>query len=299
MKFGLLTWSLRSLRDGAPWEDSLKKTAELGYSATELITCVPEDLDNYWKVKVKDIGKLCKDMGLRISQFAMFQPVSGNFSSSDKAKRAQTLENVKKSADIANQLGTPLLNFVAPWPEGIEAPIPYIPRYYYVDEIGGEPKLRMKLPKGFDWEEIWSTYVEVIGQCLEVCKEHDLVLSVENHLHTITPYTDSFLRLWDNFKDPALGCNLDIGWIFLGREYVPISILKLGKRLVNIHLRDCDGFAKHFVCPGMGAIDWETVREALDQVGYDGDVNLELSEFADREVVARTTVDLVKKYFQD
>ena len=280
-------------------EDALRTTASLGYRATELITCTPDDLVAYWQPQATALKVLCKDLDLRISQFAVFQPVIGDLSSLDKVRRDKSFDNFKRAADVANRLETGLLNFVAQWPVGIEAPIPYVPRYYHVDDIGGEPKLKMKLPKDFDWEAIWSRYIETIGGCLEVCKEHGLKLSVEGHVHVMVPHTDSLLRLWDNFKDPSLAFTLDIGWHFLQREYIPWSIHKLGKRLVAIHLRDCDGFARHFVCPGTGAIDWLSIREALDATGYAGDVNVELSEFDnDREEIARTAINLVGRYFE-
>jgi sugar phosphate isomerase/epimerase len=300
MRFGLLSWSIRSLMDGAPWEDSLRATAAIGYRATELITCTPEDLDTYWYPKAESLKAMCADLDLRISQFAIFQPVIGDLSSLDEARRAKSLENFKKAADVANRLGSGLLNFVAQWPVGIEAPIAYVPRYYYVDDIGGEPKLKMKLPAGFDWEAIWARYIETIAACLNVCKGHGLKLSVEGHIHVMVPNTDSLLRLWDNFRDPSLAFTLDIGWHFLQREYIPWSIHKLGRRLAAIHLRDCDGLARHFVCPGMGAIDWPSIREALNAVGYAGDVNVELSEFDERrEEVARIAFELISGHFTE
>jgi sugar phosphate isomerase/epimerase len=299
MRLGLLSWSIRSLGDGPPWEDSLRTTAKLGFTATELITCTPPDLDGYWKPHAKDIKKLCSDLGLSISQFAMFQPVVGDLIHPDPKKKAAAFENIKKSAAIANQLGTKILDFVAQWPIGIQTPVPYVPRYYYVVDIGGEPKLKMKLPSPLNWDGLWAEYQEAVGKVLAICKEENLKLSIENHLHTMIPTPDAFLRLWDHFADDRLGCNLDIGWSFLAREYVPTSILKLGKRLVNIHLRDCDGFAHNFVCPGMGAIDWQTIREALNEIGYQGDVNLELSEFEkDREFVSQTALHLIKDFFK-
>lgn len=299
MRFGLLSWSLRSLRDGPPWDDTIRRTAALGYRATELIACSGTDFDDYWAPHVGEIKALCNDLDVAITQFGLFHPAISNLSSLDAKARNAALENFKRGADTANQLGTKLLNFVAQWPVGITAPREYIPRYYYEDDIGGDPKVRMQLPANFDWEAIWSQYVDTIGSCIEICKQHDLKLSVEGHLHVMVPHTDSLLRLWDVFRDPTLGFTLDIGWHFLQREYIPWSIHKMGKRLLAVHLRDCDGYARHFVCPGTGAIDWVTIREALDAVGYKGDLNVELSEFdlKDRDLIARVAIDLVGKYF--
>jgi sugar phosphate isomerase/epimerase len=99
--------------------------------------------------------------------------------------------------------------------------------------------------------------------------------SIENHTHTMIPVVDSFLRLWDSIRDPALGCNLDCGWAMNQREYPPRAIRKLGKRLMNLHVRDIDATMREYVPIGDGVMDFKTIADAVKSIGFDGFVTLE------------------------
>ena len=83
---------------------------------------------------------------------------------------------------------------------------------------------------GFDFEELWHLFTVTIKACLERAKAYALRFSIENHTHTMMPVTDSFLRLWDAIRDPALGCNLDFPYLFkfLGLVQVSQDPLLLG-----------------------------------------------------------------------
>ena len=106
-------------------------------------------------------------------------------------------------------------------------------------------------------------------------KAHGLRFTVENHTHTMVPDSGSLLRLWDAIRDPALGVNLDIGWIALEREYPPVAIHKTGKHLMNAHARDIDGLMHRFVHVDQGVMDFKAIAEALKAVGFRGFISLE------------------------
>jgi sugar phosphate isomerase/epimerase len=97
----------------------------------------------------------------------------------------------------------------------------------------------------------------------------------------MTPGTDSLLRLIDHVADDDLGVNLDIGWHALQREDIPWSIHKLGNRIFNVHLRDLDGWGVRFAAPGMGVLSWPRIFAALNTVGYEGALNLELEGYGE------------------
>ncbi|MBR3965773.1 MAG: sugar phosphate isomerase/epimerase [Clostridia bacterium] len=64
-------------------------------------------------------------------------------------------------------------------------------------------------------------------------------------------------------------------------------IRMMGKNLTCLHLNDNDTFADQHKTPGMGTIDWNDVFDALDEIGYDGNYNmeLELSQYGDSFIV--------------
>ena len=106
-------------------------------------------------------------------------------------------------------------------------------------------------------------------------------LGIEAHSYTIISSTDSYLRLFDQVGLPNVGANMDVRWPFLQREYVPLSIHKLGGRLLHTHVRDGDGLYNYNMPVGMGIIDWRAVVEALKDIAYDGFLSLELSNYQD------------------
>ena len=50
----------------------------------------------------------------------------------------------------------------------------------------------------------------------------------------------------------------------------------MGKNLTCLHLNDNDTLTDQHKIPGMGTIDWNDVFDALDEIGYKGNYNMEL-----------------------
>lgn len=54
------------------------------------------------------------------------------------------------------------------------------------------------------------------------------------------------------------------------------GIRQLGSRISCLHLHDNNGLKDQHKIPGTGDIDWEDVLNALDEIGYAGNINLEV-----------------------
>ena len=117
--------------------------------------------------------------------------------------------------------------------------------------------------------------LQIARACLARAKAHSLKFSIENHTHTLIPEAASFLRLSDAVHDPDLGCNLDVGWAMLQKEYPPIAIHKLKGRLLNVHMRDIDGSMRLFPPMGDGVMDCQAIVATLKQIGFNGFASIE------------------------
>jgi sugar phosphate isomerase/epimerase len=62
-------------------------------------------------------------------------------------------------------------------------------------------------------------------------------------------------------------------WVIPPEEYIRI----LGKDVTLLHLHDNSGHWDDHLLPGTGTIKWEAVFDALDDIGYQGNYNCELS----------------------
>jgi sugar phosphate isomerase/epimerase len=212
---------------------------------------------------------------LQVSQFAMFQPAVQNLSSLKKDERERALDDFESGCRLAEKFDSPLINIVAPWARELHGPTSYLPRYYDVEQGAPEKKFHIDIAPDFEWDQVWDTWVETVKGCVARAKAHGRKFSIENHTHTLLPDTGSILRLWDAVQDPALGANLDVGWIQLEREYPPVAVFKLKGHVLNLHMRDIDGLMRSFPPIGMGVMDFKAIIDALQRTGYQGFVSLE------------------------
>lgn len=285
MKVGCTAWAFTYPGYGAPYEDAIRAVGELGFKGVELIVFTQEDLENYYTpAKTTELRKLYQSHGLVLSEFALYDNVVGDLASLDSSAKAKALDNFARGAKIARELGTDTVNMVSQWPRGLKGSTGYPPHTIYTQIRGQDkfnPKLQMELPPDFDWDAIWRNYVDSIQTCTKIAAENGLRFALEGHCHVIVSHTDTFLRLFDHVPDASLGTNFDTGWQFMQREYLPMSIHKLGKRIFHVHAKDSDGLLNYSVPPGLGIVDWDGVVDALQSVGFDGFLSFELGRYQD------------------
>lgn len=281
------------------WIEALEACAATGVPGVEPILWHTESLPWWTPEHIAEVKTRAEDLGLRISQFGIFASPLAGLTRPDAGERQAALDLFRRVCEISAAVGAPLVNFVSPWPGGITGNNSYIPRNFVSDASGGHPKLSVRLPEGFDWPALWATHVEVMKECTLLAREHGLKLALEGHLHVMTPGTDGLLRLIDHVGDTALGVNLDIGWHALQREDIPWSIHKLGSRLLNVHVRDLDGWGVRFAAPGLGVLHWPSILDALRKIGYDGALNLEHEGYGENSARAiRWTFEYLSELLQ-
>jgi len=273
-----VSWNFHNLGAGYTRPDkAIEQIGPMGFEGIELILTGRAEIAAYWTdATIATIRKRLDHYKLAVPQFALFQPVVEELTDRSADERAKALDRFEAGCRIATKLGAPIVNIVAPWARELTAPgAGYLPRYYDVEDARPGVRFHIDIAAGYDWEQLWSTFVGTIKGCLERAKAHGLHFSIENHTHTMMSETNAFLRLWDAIRDPALGINLDAGWIALEREYPPVSIHKTSKHLMNVHARDIDGLMRRFVHVDQGVMDFKAIADALKAVGFQGFVSLE------------------------
>ncbi len=276
IQLGCVSWCFHSLGPAADPEAAIDIIGELGFDGIELIATSGGDFQTFWTDDRVDRLKLKLDRNkLRVSQFAMFQPVVEDLTSLRRDERERALEHFESGCRLAAKFNSPIVNIVAPWARELKGPTTYLPRYYEVAKGAPATKFHIDIAQGFDWDSIWNGFVETVKACVARAKSHGLKFSIENHTHTLLPDSGSLLRLWDAIRDPALGVNLDVGWIQLEREYPPLAIHKLKGHVMNLHLRDIDGLMRSFPPIGHGVMDFQAIVQALQQTGFQGFASLE------------------------
>jgi sugar phosphate isomerase/epimerase len=297
MRIGSHASALQKVRR-APYDEAIENAAQLGFDGVELIAMDSSELTEYYtRDRIRQLRTAVAARKLTISQFAVYSTACQGMASLDPAVKARDIDVFKRGIDVCYELGSEIINLVSHWPFGMQAPVEYIPSYYYPIARGlirsPSPKLKMSLPRDFDFAAIWSNYLDSLGTVAQMAADRGLRLSVEGHAHVIVSGTDAMLRMFDQVDDPALVINFDTSWHFALREYLPMSISKLGKRIAHVHVRDADGLLFYSAPVGQGIIDWDGVVEALRDIGYEGFLSFEWGGYDDYIDIAREAKEYV------
>jgi sugar phosphate isomerase/epimerase len=275
-RIGSVSWNFHPLAPGAHPEEAIDIIGSLGFEGVELIANSRQDVDNYWTDATIDrIKRQLERNRLVVNQFPFFQPVVEGLTSRDADERQRSVDYFERGCKIGKKLGAPMVNIVAPWARELSSPTGgYLPRYFMSDGKPGE-KFHINIAPGYDFDQLWHTFTATMKGCLERAKAYGMKFSIENHTHTMIPVVDSFLRLWDAIRDPALGCNLDCGWAMNQREYPPAAVHKLNGHLMNLHVRDINATMREYVAVGQGVMDFRAIADAVKVTGFTGFLSLE------------------------
>ncbi len=296
MKVGCVSWNFRGIGAEPLMEEPIQVVGEMGFDGIELIVSRPEELDTYWKEPV--LSRLRKNLDkyhLEVSQFVLFQQAVAGLSSLKDDERNGSLKVFEKGCKVASTLHAPMIDIVSPWARELKGPREYLPRYFAVTEGDPGVKYHVDIAEGFDFAAVWERFVRTMKEATEMAKAQGIRFSVENHTHTLLPDAVAFRSLWERIKDPALGMNLDIGWLQLQREFPAVAVCQAGEHLFNVHIRDIDGVGLRFVGIGEGVMDFPGVIKALKDIGYSGYLTFEQDGVPDMKGVLARGLDMLRK----
>ncbi|GMV96691.1 MAG: hypothetical protein AMXMBFR83_10530 [Phycisphaerae bacterium] len=276
LKVGCLSWCFHNFAGGVDPAEAIDVIGGMGFDGVELIANAPADLHTLWSGESLDrIRARVEKNKLQVSQFVLFQQAVPGLASPDQRVRARSIDAFEAGCAAAARLGAPIVNIVAPWPADYGAERGYLPRYYEIGAPKAGERFHIGLPGDFDWPKAWATFVETVRECLRRAAAHDVKMTIEHHTHCLVHDATAFLMLWDAVRDERLGYNLDSGWTLLQREYPPLAIHKVGRRLMNVHMRDIDGPMRRFPAFGTGVMDVPAIVAACKKVGFTGFLSIE------------------------
>ncbi|HEY3231666.1 MAG TPA: sugar phosphate isomerase/epimerase [Roseiflexaceae bacterium] len=265
MKFGACIWPFQW---EPPYEATLRRIAGLGFRAVELIAWDRQTLDDYYTPqRVQTLRRLLADEGLELSEFVSTPP---GMASPDPGVRAHAIDHFKRLVDVGVALGARLVNTVAPTP--FDLPFPRITQKHLLQEWS------LDVAPDLDWRQNWADYVQVMQRCCAICEDAGIRYALEPHPYRWMRNAASMLRLLDQVGSPALGMNVDPSHLFPMGELSEMVIYEVGDRVFHTHLSDNDGTSNVHWRPGKGKIDWRGVLQALQAVGYDYVLSIELED---------------------
>ena len=217
------------------------------------------------------------------------------FNSEDPAKVEDSLEKVRLALRAAKGYGADAILLVPcrisgmPMPEAWEFDIAFDAKSGHVTRVaaGDNSKFDAYIQAQ---NRATDTSRSAVEKLIPLAQELKVVIGLENVWNNLWVKPELFRHFVASFGSPWVKAYLDIGNHV---KYAPPQdwIKALGSLLVKVHIKDFklnpDGHGGKFVHPRDGSIDWPKMRQALDDVGYNGWITLEdgglpLPEFAQR-----------------
>lgn len=125
-------------------------------------------------------------------------------------------------------------------------------------------------------------FADAIAECAERAEREGVSICIEPEPGLLIERSDQYLRFMERVDSPMVGLNLDVGHAFCVGEDPAEVARRLGPHIRHIQIEDIAPTREHrHLVPGDGAIDLAHFRRALDEVGYDGYVTVELYPYLD------------------
>ena len=144
-------------------------------------------------------------------------------------------------------------------------------------------------------------FYEGIEQVAALAEELDVRLLVEPEPGLMIETTRQFQEFMRGVRSPAVGVNFDIGHFFCAGEDPRRAFETLFEWVGHVHLEDIAPTRVHqHLIAGQGAIRFADVLKCMRQLGYAGDISLELYPYVDRpEDAGRESLAFLKPIFAE
>jgi sugar phosphate isomerase/epimerase len=135
---------------------------------------------------------------------------------------------------------------------------------------------------GASWSQALALFVEEIKPVAAHAEKEGVLLLVEPEPGLLIETMDQFLEFMRHIDSPAVGLNFDIGHAYCVGDEPAVHIPRMAKYIRHIHLEDIAATRVHqHLVPGDGAIDFAATLRAIQSIGYQGWVTIELYPYVE------------------
>ena len=135
--------------------------------------------------------------------------------------------------------------------------------------------------------------------CVRLSKkaaEYGVYIGFEPEPGMFVENMDQYNLLKERVNHDFFRLTLDLGHAFITETSVPDTIRAFRSDIVNIHLEDMKKHTHDHLFFGEGDMDFETIFQALDEIGYSGQVNIELSRHShNAPEISEKAIRFIKK----
>ncbi len=278
MKISASYWMFEGgLEAKKPIAEAMQEAKDLGFDAIELAVAGQGVLtDRATQAQCKDIVATAQKIGIEIASVASGESWTCSPTASDPEHRAKIIDFTRKALQVTRWLGTDAYLFVPGAVDVFFLPDAEVIAYDVCYERAGE----------------------AVRQILPAAEETGVAICIENVWNKFLLSPLEMRDFIDSFNSKMVGAYFDVGNVLL-TGYPEQWIRILAERIKRVHVKDFKlsfGTAEGFVDMLEGDVNFEAVKEALGQIGYDGYVTAEVLPFEPGRL--KKTADAMKRIFK-
>jgi len=278
MKISASYWMFEGgLEARKPITEAMEEAKDLGFDAIELAIAGKGVLTHQTtQCQCEDIAAVGKKIGIEISSLASGESWTCSPTANDPDTRKRIIEFTKKALQVTKWLGTDAYLFV---PGAVDV--------FFLPDAEVVP-----------YDVCYERASEAIRQILPSAKETGVAICIENVWNKFLLSPLEMRDFIDSFETEMVGAYFDVGNVLL-TGYPEQWIRILGERIKRVHVKDYKlsvGTVEGFVDLLEGDVNFQMVKEALFDIGYDGYVTAELLPFKPGR--PEKTAEAMKKIFK-
>lgn len=278
MKISASYWMFEGgLEAKKPIVEAMEEAEKLGFDAIEL--CIGAEgvlTDETAKIECEEIVAESKKIGIEISGVASGQSWSWSPSANNADTRKKIIDFTKKALQVTKWLGSDAYLFV---PGAVDV--------FFLPDAEVVP-----------YDVCYDRAKDAVGQLVGTAEELGVAIGIENVWNKFLLSPLEMRDFIDSFDSEMVGSYFDAGNVLL-TGYPDQWIKILGNRIKRVHVKDFKtsvGTAEGFVDMLEGDVDFEAVKRALADIGYDGYVTAEMLPFEPGR--PEKTAEAMKKIFK-
>lgn len=270
MKFANVAWGWTPIPEDTPSGDSLIKIAgqirELGFEEVDYLA-TQEGLDEFFnEANSVKLGEYSRSIGLTPNVF-VYQ--SADWNNADPAVRQKNLDYFEKFARAAKWIGCRIVSSLSPLPSGASG--------WRFNQSAPAQKQTFNLPANYDYKKDWATLIEGYKAGLAIAKKYGMRMSIECFTSSMVATPNAMLKALEDIGDADFGIQLDTNHLVAQRIDPEWTVRILGgDAIFNMHCKDHDSISRGNIPAGAGITDYTAVIGALRDVGYKGNLTVEL-----------------------
>lgn len=269
MKFGICN----EIFKGWSFEKTANFVSSIGYQGIEIAPFILADsVEDISFPERKLIRKLANANNLEIIglHWLLASPEGLSLSSPDEQVRKKTTQYLEELINLCADLDGRFMVF-------------------------GSPKQRSISPSS-TYEDTWNYIREAFLKVLPLAKEREVVIAFEPLARSETNFintTGEAIKMIKEINHPNFKLNLDVKAMSDEEKSIAEIILSARDHLFHFHAND-----PNLLGPGFGEVDYQPIRDALEEIGYNKYTSVEVFDFSPgAEAIAEKSINHLRKIF--